>query len=339
MDKIVYVFGAGFSAPLGLPVMNNFLIKSKDMYFENPQKYSYFKSIYDLIKEMSIAKSYYDTDLMNIEEIFSIIEMDGQLKGRKIRSQFVDYIKDVIEYHTPAIDEYSEGLPSNWHEFVFGRNKVQSLFGFFVGSLAALSLCKTKTTYIGCQGKPLDYAHYAKKTEYSIITLNYDTVPENFIDYIKNSYKGDDFHIKIAKLHGCIKLGNIVPPTWRKSVNKSIVPAWNSAFDLLVEANHIRFIGYSLPTADAYLKYLMKSAAIKSHHLKSIDVICYDPDGSVKQRYDDFVEFKYYRFKNAKTDDYLNHLFDNYKKRFQIGSDSITLDRLEESHNEFYLTN
>jgi len=34
MDKVVYFLGAGFSAPLGLPVTSNFIVKSKDMYAE-----------------------------------------------------------------------------------------------------------------------------------------------------------------------------------------------------------------------------------------------------------------------------------------------------------------
>ncbi len=46
MDKVVYFLGAGFSAPLGLPVMRDFLIKSKDMYFENPDRYKHLAIIY-----------------------------------------------------------------------------------------------------------------------------------------------------------------------------------------------------------------------------------------------------------------------------------------------------
>ena len=31
-ENVVYILGAGFSAQFGLPLMNNFLEKSKDMY-------------------------------------------------------------------------------------------------------------------------------------------------------------------------------------------------------------------------------------------------------------------------------------------------------------------
>jgi hypothetical protein len=30
IEKVTYILGAGFSAPLGLPVMGDFLLKSKD---------------------------------------------------------------------------------------------------------------------------------------------------------------------------------------------------------------------------------------------------------------------------------------------------------------------
>ncbi len=42
-DKVVYLFGAGFSAPLGLPVMSNFLMKSMDLYVSDPERYRTFK--------------------------------------------------------------------------------------------------------------------------------------------------------------------------------------------------------------------------------------------------------------------------------------------------------
>lgn len=41
-EKVVYILGAGFSAPLGLPVMSNFLVKSKDLYFSDTEKYKRF---------------------------------------------------------------------------------------------------------------------------------------------------------------------------------------------------------------------------------------------------------------------------------------------------------
>ena len=112
----------------------------------------------------------------------------------------------------------------------------------------------------------------------------------------------------LAKLHGSVDTGDIVPPTWSKVVDSRIREAWRAAFDLVQGANHIRFIGYSLPLADSYVKYLLKSAIVDAPHLKTIDVICHDSTGDVKRRYDEFIRFPNYQFLNGTTQAYLSGL-------------------------------
>jgi len=68
-NRIVYILGAGFSAPLGLPVMSNFLELSKDIYFsteDNSNEFLHFKKVFDTIRSMNVAKSYFNSDLSNI---------------------------------------------------------------------------------------------------------------------------------------------------------------------------------------------------------------------------------------------------------------------------------
>jgi len=109
------------------------------------------------------------------------------------------------------------------------------------------------------------------------------------------------------------------------------------AYQLLADATQLRIIGYSLPTADAYVKYLLKSAVIKDPHLKKIDVICRDPDGSVEKRYNDFIKFDYYNFVGADVDTYLS----NHAGRYKNASGKKDLERgfiineLEEAHKSF----
>ena len=84
MNKIVYIFGAGFSAPLGLPLMNNFISKSKAMYFNsNPSKnYDYFNDTFKMIESNSYVKNFVNSDLFNIEELLSILEMCASVSSR-----------------------------------------------------------------------------------------------------------------------------------------------------------------------------------------------------------------------------------------------------------------
>ena len=149
-----------------------------------------------------------------------------------------------------------------------------------------------------------------RQTEYSIVSLNYDRVLESYADI----HGGDRFARELdenqdkktrgaylAKLHGSIDTHDIVPPTWNKTLGGSeLSKAWKLAFKLLSEANHIRVIGYSLPTNDAYVKFLLRAAIVESQHLKTFDVLCRDNDGLVKKRYGDFVSFPSdFRFKSA----------------------------------------
>ena len=57
MENVVYLLGAGFSAPLGLPVMDNFLEKSKDLYQKDPQKYADFLDVFKEIDRLGKIKT------------------------------------------------------------------------------------------------------------------------------------------------------------------------------------------------------------------------------------------------------------------------------------------
>jgi hypothetical protein len=164
MEKVVYILGARFSAPLGLPVVSNFLQKSKDLYFANPDRYKHFKEVFDTIRSMHVAKSYYETNLFNIEEILSILEMSEQLGNENERKSFVEYIVDVIEACTPQPLEF-KGLPGNWSDYLFGESSNNSGYGYFVGSLLNLYFSKNG----------LEFKRSPKQSAgYSVITLNYD---------------------------------------------------------------------------------------------------------------------------------------------------------------------
>ena len=179
------------------------------------------------------------------------------------------------------------------------------------------------------------------------MTTNYDSVLETFCNYMKEYFKNDgidrvEFTVVtanepgevtnpiLAKLHGSVE-GNIIPPTYSKGADPTIVPAWKRAREVLSQANFIRFIGYSLPATDSYVRYLLKSAAIRSEHLKGIDVLCLDPDNTVKTRYDEFIDFPKYRFRNAGVQSYLDNLLERTSN--QAGS---LVQHLEATHSYFF---
>ncbi len=357
MERVVYLLGAGFSAPLGLPVMSNFRMKSQDMYFEDPEKYVHFKEVFDTIRHMSISKNYYEANLFNIEEILSILEMGEYLEGRNLKDPFLKYIADVIEYYTPEIPAHTDRLPGNWTDWLFGTETKWHSYAMFIGSILNLRFISLAGSFRGLYKEIMCASNHLPRARYSIITLNYDLVPEKVCAFINRNYQverevafvkeigaegiyptfaGDRFTASLAKLHGSIDTGEIIPPTWSKGVNRNISSAWKLAYHLLADATHIRIIGYSLPTADAYVKYLLKSAVIQDPHIKRIDVICRDSDGSVKKRYDDFIKFDYYKFINSDVTKYLDAHRQQYGHSSQVNStDGFILNKLEDAHEGF----
>jgi len=141
----------------------------------------------------------------------------------------------------------------------------------------------------------------------------------------------------MAKLHGDVEIGNIVPPTWAKSITESVLKSWQIALQVLKACNHLRIIGYSLPITDSYVKYLLKAGVLDNNHLKSIDVICLDGSGEVERRYGELIDSsfrKLYRFRNRSVDDYLGLV---YQEATSTGMPPVTLEynKLEKVHATF----
>ena len=91
-----------------------------------------------------------------------------------------------------------------------------------------------------------------------------------------------------------------MPPLLNKQYD-NLAGLWGEAFAILKSANQIRVVGYSLPEADSYVRFLLRSAAVATNHLQRIDVLCKDDEGLVQPRYGDFITFgKYRRGKDKK---------------------------------------
>ncbi len=349
MEKITYILGAGFSAPLGLPVTSNFLIKSKDLFFSNPTDYKYFLQVFDTIEKLSISKNYFNTNLNNIEEILSILEMERFLERKKLKPSFIKYIQTVITYYTPKLAD-QELISGSWHSSIFSKgDKTSTLYAYFIASLLGGMIRKTDITDSGNRfiRTELDYLPPSSvDAKYNIISLNYDLVIEEITQFFSSNLRnGEPFKIIrepkeyssgsifLAKLHGSVDSDVIVPPTWAKGLDKQIAQVWSVAKKIIEESNQIRFIGYSLPKTDTYIQYLFKAAIIKSKHLKNIDVICLDPDGSVRKRFDELITFDFYRFANKDVLSYFSG--DERKTMINASHVGVSMNNLESVHHAF----
>ena len=319
-EHVVYLLGAGFSAPLGIPVISDFLFRAKDLYFREPEKYKHFIEILHVIGDMHKAKTYFEVDLLNIEEILSILEMKSLVTGQDMRSKFEQFIRDVIVATTPQIPCPSvqvlargqfQGLPGNFHDVLFG-GEIWRLYSHFIGALLRLRLIlsEPRPEQYPIQQVLMDQIS-GIGVDYNVITLNYDEVIEAVWRHL-DTYcldapnPGAIPKFQLAKLHGTVS-GRLTPPTWHKLADSESVHQWSIAHELLGAATAISILGYSLPIADSYIRYLLESAVIDAPNLKRIDVICLDsPDGALRKKYTQFITFKPFRFANADIRDYLS---------------------------------
>ena len=182
MEQVVYLLGAGFSAPLGLPVMDNFLICAKDIYAADPEKHKDFQNVFEMIRELSIAKNYFNTDLFNIEEILSILNMRTQLADESHNNAFLEMIRQVIVASTKPLPEGRSHHLSGVDN-LFGNNELIRTYAYFVAGLYG-----ARITYAEKPGE-MNAGHmnvtFDRVAEYSVISLNYDLVLENIGAYLE----------------------------------------------------------------------------------------------------------------------------------------------------------
>ena len=99
--------------------------------------------------------------------------------------------------------------------------------------------------------------------------------------------------------------------SYRKSFRTAAYSAiWHEAENLLAEARHWVFIGYSLPEADFELKHLIKSAEIRLKHQedpKTIDAVLYQDDYAKRKISRFFGPENVQIFENGLTE-YVQHL-------------------------------
>jgi len=357
MVKVTYLLGAGFSAPLGLPLTSNFVPKAKQVV--EPE------SIDALMSKFAKIQIYYNCDLFNIEELLSIAEVESHFEDNRVKEDLTDMICKVIESYTPELGIHTEFDKPNYNflNYVFwGPYLNLEIYGAFISSIFGFEFIHAINKGNNKLEREIKFLNEdIGAAKYSIITLNYDMVLENFISFLKKLCKR--FGIKLAieeelkfntrlnsvnwniptlaKLHGSIDAGTIIPPSHFKGRDPLENEAWGIAYKLLAETNHLRILGYSLPEADNYIRYLLKGSVLKSVNLDSIHVICFDNDGMVEKRYKDLIKY---------TQDYifLNDYVENYFMKISDLTDVKTehtnsyqleikrFDKLEEAHKRYF---
>jgi NAD-dependent SIR2 family protein deacetylase len=339
--KPVYIFGAGTSKMLGAPLLNHFLSVSRGLMYSpkfknilsgplnDPLKKS-FEHVFEYLEKLLITRQYLGIDLLNLETLFSILDMNNEILSITSTESLWSLRQDLITLIIATLQAQTDQFNSNYSDII---NKL------------------------------------AAHSNSSFITLNYDLAIENAlksnplhyeIDYLidADAYSGNLHKEKsriVLKLHGsanwvycdeCKKItvcdtyitplelnsnrhrlhdsncknqershNIIVPPTWNKSnQNKIITRTWARAIEQLSEATHIFIIGYSFPKTDVFFDQLLTLSLLNNTTLKKVYV--FNPDPGIENT--------------------LNALFDPHFRRRSVEYFEIKFEDLQNLTNRMY---
>ncbi len=348
-ERVVYVLGAGFSQPLGLPVISDFLEKAQDQYAAHPENFKEFRLVFEEVIRLSRVRRAYLAPLHNIEEILSLLEMRDLLGGKRRSRRFERFICDVIKYHTPEPTPRGDLNHSNWHNLVFSNPAPLDDFLRFALCLLGLRVVDDRSRIQAPLSASVQVTlRAASAVDYAVVTLNYDRVLEACADHISEvlghdvGFSTDSKSVEaggvlLAKLHGDVGTGSIIPPTWSKGSRKDFQPTWKLAYEALAQATQIRVIGYSLAESDTYVRYLLKAAALESGRLKRFDILCKDDGvGTVERRYREFVDLPKMRFRSASTLSLLQAIQRPPVDTSNISRCVLTFGSLEAAHEQIF---
>lgn len=357
MKNIVYIIGAGFSAPLNVPTMKNFYRISQKL---NISDRPHFKRIFDYSEKTSPVKHFANINMMNIEELLSLLEMDNYLNKSELINDMKLYISDVVKV-TLSFDGNSNfsnekhDFPEDWYLRIFTKHK-EKLYGYFLLSLLGVDISKRSDhTSWNFSFQKTDN----KVPNYALISFNYDLLFEKIEETILSSLPSSDENtklisngsnlglIELIKLHGSADDYNtIIPPTWNKLQSEERRNYWKRAYDLLNDADEIRILGYSLPHTDTYFKYFLTCCLRNSKKLEKFTVITLDNDNRTRGNYENFFDknFDIFEFYSADIEKYLSciyHAFEsNLEKYLHITNDyfpalGFSTFGVEKGHLEF----
>jgi len=106
-DRNVFILGAGFSAHAGVPLIKDFLDRSRELMYDpssrlDPLERNLFERVFEFRTEMAEACEKVAIDLDNIEELFGIVEMSQRLSDeqRETRDATVYMIAKTLQLTT-----------------------------------------------------------------------------------------------------------------------------------------------------------------------------------------------------------------------------------------------
>jgi NAD-dependent SIR2 family protein deacetylase len=296
--KPVYIFGAGASKMLGLPLTKDFLRTANQL----RQSYEFpfnlidiFDDVFRYKDELYKSQKFLKTNLENIETLFSILDMEVQLSSGERRceleairqklftliiktlelsldhTQWENYKRLVLFLAKPESAAFltfnydlciENALASNGKASYSIEYEKDKIFSPIIASGSSRKVYKIhgSANWIWC----------SECEELTDDSLNYCTLP----------YSRAHHDTSCENHH---ELNLIIPPTWNKlNYADRITHTWMNSLQEISKATHLFFIGYSFPRTDVFFDQLFFLGLLNNKNLQKIVIVNSDPEIETK---------------------------------------------------------
>ena len=342
-SRIVYILGAGFSIPAGIPaqgellsVISGYNLIDNDLIEVRAKLFSFIEDVFGLNEEQakSLAlediytplhqsisrneylKSYSPEELKTVENnlnrlVAHVIDngKEGHLKGISYIEEFASHLL-AAKQQAPTVDRFSV-ISLNW-DILLDKNLFRKMGTHEVVDYG----CHCTGIDNGNQMVPAVAASERGLIVQKLLkphgSLNWVTCPKCQRVFVNKTEKaGIKAFEGTATCRFCdgVKLNAaLLLPTFQKDMAKfHFQHIWNQCSRELSKATKLVFIGYSFPLAD----FDFRSLITKHVGDVEVDVVLYSPDGQETaegQRYRDYFGDKISNIHYDGVDEYVQHL-------------------------------
>ena len=204
MARDVFILGAGFSAPAGAPLINNFISSARHLFINDADDlketgyYEYFKRVFLYRDALKRESSAFSQDFDDIEKIYSYSDfecshIDPSLEKAEIKRSLVFLIIKTLDT-----------LTRKTHSPTYLLDSRSPIFKKYHSRGLRVDLTMYEIFALVLSGK-----YHGAPCDSSVITFNYDVVLDNACSehginpyYCLPREKQKETSLKILKLHG-----------------------------------------------------------------------------------------------------------------------------------------
>lgn len=300
--KTAFILGAGASRHANAPIMTDFLQKAlgliNDLEATDKELARAFHRVFTYQAKNDGIEHLLGVNFTNIEDLFSILDLEATVSSslRSLRRDLIDLIIHTIERCRVQEQPHDFLMPAQPNATATVRLTPMEALAV----LAANRYCDRPPNIAPANSiVTLNYDTILEEAVQQTPPLSIDY---GIAELSPPPARDARARLQLFKLHGsinwractecegiqcvptntqvasCNKCGKdtetlIVPPSWNKGRTGRLQRVWELAFGELRIAQQWVFIGTSLPTTDAYLRYLFAVAFRQNENLRQVIIV------------------------------------------------------------------